>query len=241
MVQLFNDDKRYEASFRSSATSHAVKIRLSIYRRPAEAEFFGFWIMFTGPRHDMRPGSESPTLPDQSGTVETPDKRTVPASLEVWAVPGPPRRGGKHSWLIMLRDPRDEKPSHGPYGDQGEPILLETIDLGRRTLDKEVRRPCSTDLLTVQFLPRLVSYYCDIQQSIVPENPSQPWRFVVCRSWKLNNLISVSTRELISLTVATWSSPRILTWQVVHERPVEGQLSWTHAHLPRQRSRWRGP
>lgn len=137
MDQLYNDKKRHEACFRSDATSRAIDIRLGMFQRPAEAEFIGFWVMVTGPRFDDRSRSASPTLPNRRGVLENVDKRTVPASLEVWAVPVPGRHGHT-AWKIELWDPLDGKLEHDPRGAQGEPTLLETIDLGRRTLEKEV-------------------------------------------------------------------------------------------------------
>lgn len=134
---LFNDDKRHEASFRSDATSRAVDIRLGMFQRPAEAEFLGIWVMLTGPRYDDRSRSASPTLSTRRAPWENVDKRTVPATLEVWALP----RHGRHlrtAWMIKLWNPAEGKLHHDSRGAPGEPTLLETIDLGRRTLEKEV-------------------------------------------------------------------------------------------------------
>lgn len=136
------DDKRHEGSFKSAATSSAVPIRLHIYQRPAEDEFIGVWIKVTGARHDDRSRSASPTSPHRQQPAEhfESDLRPVPPALDVWAVPVHARYD-RTVWKIKLWDQRDGEFHDDEMEAPAQPTKLDTIPLGRRDLERDVRSP----------------------------------------------------------------------------------------------------
>lgn len=46
-----------------------------------------------------------------------------------------------------------------------------------------------------------MAYYCEVQEVIPPKDPSEPWRFICCRSYKIQHLFEVSFATVASLTV----------------------------------------
>jgi hypothetical protein len=203
---------------------------IDIEHVPSQAATQVVYIKMNGERYDARSRSASPRPFNRHSQNHDYDGRQdlngqgdnsqsheqvirfaqLPPSIDVWHVPHVARHTGRMNWTVQIRPYHLSSDTFVhktlAYTDT-EPVWLDTLDLGRRVLEKDVscrdlpafcvQVPGPAD---VQIIPRLCEYLVDVIDVIPPKTKAQGWLITVDGPHAARKLMNVSASKLLSLS-----------------------------------------